>query len=84
MRRSKLKKRYGRSAAAGRRVEATSVERYNGGVRIKRAYGSSTVTRFLVGFAGSSADTWEKIEGFGPTPGDRKTYAINEFLRRHP
>lgn len=62
---------------------ATSIERYNGGVRIKRLYGSSTVTTFLVGEEGSDASTWKKIQGYGPTPGDRKTFAINVYLREN-
>jgi hypothetical protein len=58
---------------------ATSVERYNGGARIKRAYGSSTVTRFMVGVKGSPPETWLKVEGYGATPGDRKSFAIAQF-----
>jgi hypothetical protein len=80
-----LRRRYGRSNA-GRRVEASSFERYNGGLRVKRQWGSSTVTRFYVHFAEdrNDASKWEKIEGYGKTPGERKTFAIQEFLRRHP
>ena len=63
---------------------ATSFERYNGGIRIKRLYGSSTVTRFYVGVEGSDPSTWEKIEAYGPTPGDRKTFALNSYKLRHP
>jgi len=63
---------------------ATSFERYNGGVKIKRLYGSSTVTRFYVGEEGSPPDTWATIEAYGPTPGDRKTYAMNEYRKSHP
>jgi hypothetical protein len=59
-----------------RRVFAVSKSRYNGGVRVKRLHGSSTVTRFLVGVEGSEPSTWVEVEGFGPTPGDRKTDAI--------
>jgi len=59
-------------------IKAVSYERYNGGVRIKRAYGSSTVTRFFVFRAEDEKDPskWLKVEGYGPTPGDRKTDAI--------
>ncbi len=85
MKRRALRHRYGRSNA-GRKVVASSTERYNGGVRIKRMYGSSTVTRFFVHFADDAGDPskWEKIEGYGKTPGERKTFAMEEFRRRHP
>lgn len=76
--------RFGNAETGGRRIIATSYERYNGGARTKRMYGSSTVTRFYVHFAEDARDPskWEEIEGYGPTPGDRKTHAINEFVRR--
>ena len=61
------------------KVFAKSVERYNGGVKYKRLYGSSTVTVFLVGLEGSPAGTWMKLEGYGATPGERKTYALKVF-----
>ena len=60
---------------------ARSCERYNGGVKIKRLYGSSTITRFIV-YRPEDKDNpaaWQKIEGFGPTPGDRKTDAMRKF-----
>jgi hypothetical protein len=61
-----------------RKIVASSFERYNGGVRIKRLYGSSTVTRFYVHFADEANDPsrWLVVEGYGPTPGERKTDAI--------
>lgn len=63
------------------KVIATSIERYNGGIAVKRKYGSSTVTRFLVYYEGS-VESWKNIEAYGPTPGDRKTFAINRFLEQ--
>jgi hypothetical protein len=63
------------------KILASSFERYNGGVRIKRLHGSSTVTRFYV-YREEDRDNpsaWQKIEGYGPTPGDRKTDAIRKF-----
>lgn len=79
-----LRKRYGRAESGGRAIEASSFQRYNGGVRVKRQYGSSTVTRFYVFFKDERDDPskWVEIEGYGPTPGDRKTYAINRFVER--
>ena len=62
------------------KIFAVSQSRYNGGVRIKRLYGSSTVTKFLVGVEGSEPSSWREIEGFGKTPGDRKTDAIRRFV----
>jgi hypothetical protein len=66
-----------------RKVTAISYERYNGGVRIKRIWGSSTVTRFFVFYADERNDVSKtmKIEGYGKTPGERKTYAINIFRK---
>lgn len=58
------------------KIIAKSFERYNGGVKVKRLYGSSTVTRFYVYYEGSPASDWKIVEGFGPTPGDRRTDAI--------
>ncbi len=60
------------------KIIASSFQRYNGGVRIKRLYGSSTVTRFYVFREEdrNDASKWLVVEGFGPTPGDRKTDAI--------
>ena len=65
------------------KIEAHSYERYNGGVRMKRLHGSSTVTRFYVFFTSDRADPnkWMSIDAYGKTPGDRKTYAINEFKK---
>jgi len=62
----------------GSKIVASSYERYNGGARIKRQYGSSTVTRFYVYREedANDASKWVKVEGYGPTPGDRKTDAI--------
>lgn len=63
------------------KIVAVSHERYNGGIAIKRKYGSSTVTRFYVcdsDIPGSAV----LIEGYGPTPGDRKTDAMRKFSAR--
>lgn len=46
------------------KIQLTSASRYNGGIAIKRRWGSSTVTEFYV-----------QIDGDGKTPGERKTYA---------
>ena len=63
------------------KIIASSFQRYNGGVRVKRVHGSSTVTRFYVYYEVDKANPsmWKEIEGFGPTPGDRKTDAIRKF-----
>ncbi len=58
------------------KILAKSFERYNGGAAVKRLHGSSTVTRFYVYVDGTPPDGWKVVEGFGPTPGDRKTDAI--------
>jgi len=59
-------------------IELTSASRYNGGVAIKRLYGSSTITNFYVRVNGSLWDG--TIPGRGATPGERKTYAKNKVL----
>ena len=67
-----------RSFRRNGKIIASSFQRYNGGVRIKRLHGSSTVTRFYVFREEdrNDASKWLVVEGFGPTPGDRKTDAI--------
>jgi len=65
------------------KIFAQSESRYNGGARVKRQYGSSTVTKFLVGVQGSPASSWVEIDGYGKTPGDRKTFAMSEYARRY-
>jgi len=54
-------------------IELISANRYNGGVRIKRQWGSSTVTEFWVRVNGVPQDY--KVVGYGKTPGERKSYA---------
>lgn len=68
------------------KVIAVSKSRYNGGVAVKRAHGSATVTTFWVFRAEDEKDPskWVEVNGYGPTPGDRKTYAIKKFLASHP
>jgi hypothetical protein len=68
----------------GRKVEAISFRRYNGGVRVKRQWGSSTVTVFYVFFEDvrEQPSQWHEIEGFGRTPGERKTYAMQRFVEK--
>ena len=60
------------------KIVANSYERYNGGARVARQYGSSTVTRFYVYRSEDKNDAgkWLKVEGYGKTPGERKTDAI--------
>lgn len=60
------------------KIFAQSTERYNGGAKIKRLYGSSTITVFFVWREEDKDEPskWKKVEGFGPTPGERKTDAI--------
>jgi len=71
--------------AKPRKILTFSMQRYNGGIAIKRKYGSSTVTRFYVMFAEDEKDAarWEVIEGYGKTPGERATYAKDIFAKRH-
>jgi hypothetical protein len=59
------------------KLVAKSFQRYNGGVRAKRQYGSSTITRFYV-FRPEDRDDpnkWAIVETGGPSPGERATAA---------
>lgn len=62
------------------KVELTSADRHNGGAAVKRRWGSSTVTRFWVQVDGVLQP--EKSTGYGRTPGERKTHALNAFLEK--
>jgi hypothetical protein len=59
------------------KLVAKSFERYNGGVRAKRLYGSSTITRFYVFRPEDHGDPnkWVIVETGGPSPGERATAA---------
>ncbi len=59
------------------KLVAKSYQRYNGGVRAKRRYGSSTITRFYVYREQDAADPskWVSVEVGGPSPGERATAA---------
>jgi len=60
-------------------IKLVSKNRYNGGVRIKRLYGGSTVTEFYVTINGINQSF--TATGFGKTPGERKTYAKNMIIK---
>lgn len=59
------------------KLKAVSKSRYNGGVKAKRLYGSSTITTFYVMRPEDEkrADLWVTVEVGGKTPGDRITAA---------
>jgi hypothetical protein len=54
--------------------------RHNGGIAVKRQWGSSTITEFWVYLDYKKADgsyaDMVKVRAYGKTPGERKTYAI--------
>lgn len=66
----------------GPKIKAISFERYNGGAAVKRRWGSSTVTKFYVSVDGVPGSQ-RIIEGYGKTPGSRKTYAKEKFLQTY-
>ena len=76
-----MKQRKGEKRETMGRIVAVSFERYNGGKSIERKFGSSTVTKFYVYREEYESDPsqWKVVEGFGPTPGDRKTFAIRRY-----
>jgi len=69
--------------AKGPKIKAVSFERYNGGIAIKRRFGSSTITKFYVSIDGVP-DSQRIVEGYGKTPGERKTYAISSYKATNP
>lgn len=78
-----LEHRKGKGNRMERKVFAKSVNRYRASATERRLYGGSTVTEFIVGFEGSEPAMWAKIMGYGPTPGERKTYAIDKYLAQN-
>lgn len=57
------------------KLNTVSMHRYNGGVKAKRLYGSSTLTTFQV-FLADRPDMWVEVhEVGGATPGERATKA---------
>lgn len=65
-------------------IIAVSKSRYNGGIKVKRLHGSSTVTTFWVFDSKDEKDPskWAEIDGYGPTPAARKVNAITKFIKR--
>lgn len=59
------------------KLVAISKERYRATAAQKRLYGGSTITRFWVYRPEDSDDPskWVVVEGYGPSPGQRKTDA---------
>ncbi len=59
------------------KLKAFSKSRYNGGVKAKRLYGSSTITTFFVMREQDEKkpELWVTVEVGGKTPGDRVTAA---------
>ena len=68
-----------------KKVVAVSISRYNGGAKVKRLHGSSTVTLFEVYFEEHAKDYSKhvKIEAKGANPHVRKQVAIDRFLREN-
>lgn len=62
-------------------VVAVSFERYRATAAQRRAHGGGTVTRFYVYRRSEEGDAsrYAVVEGFGRTPGERKTDAIRRY-----
>ena len=58
-------------------LKTVSKNRYNGGVKAKRLYGSSTITTFYVMRVEdkNNPQFWVTVEVGGKTPGERSTAA---------
>lgn len=63
------------------KIELHSASRYNGGVKVKRVWGSSTVTEFHVIIDGVLQNY--TVTGYGKTPGERKTFAKNKVIEEY-
>jgi hypothetical protein len=66
------------------KIKAISFERYRATAAQRRLYGGKTVTVFLV-FHPDAPDDYaraEKFDGYGLTPGERRTYAIAAARRK--
>jgi hypothetical protein len=61
---------------ASMKLEAISMERYNGGIAAKRRYGSATLTDFLVVDRDNPATRIDVKGVGGATPGERKARAL--------
>lgn len=62
------------------KISAVSKDRYRASAAERRQYGGNAVTEFWV----TRADTDETIvvTGYGKTPGERKTYAMNVAIKK--
>lgn len=62
------------------KLEAHSLNRYRASAAERRQYGGITTTEFIV----TRKDTGEMmtVMGYGKTPGERKTFAMNEARRK--
>jgi hypothetical protein len=61
------------------KLKAYLMYRHNGGIAIKRQWGSSTVTEFWVYKDEKTPnESMVKIQAYGKTPGKRKTYALKQ------
>lgn len=69
---------------------AWSWHRWRASAAERRAYGGPTVTRFVLRPKGADPNDsrlWRWFNGFGPTPGERRTWAINAalpYFEAHP
>jgi hypothetical protein len=64
------------------KLKAISKERYRATAAQRRLYGGKTVTRFWVFRAEDRENhaNWVVVDGFGPTPGERKTDAMRRAV----
>lgn len=58
------------------KLKAISKERYRATAAQRRLYGGKTVTRFCRVEDRENHANWVVVEGFGSTPGERKTDAM--------
>lgn len=72
-------RRRSRKNHTDRKVEAISEYRYRATANERRLYGGNTVTDFMVYFSDEGPGKSTRIRGYGKTPGERKTNAIQKF-----
>lgn len=60
------------------KLQASSMYRWRATASERRLYGGATVTEFLVEDRDQPGVPGIMVKGYGPTPGERKTYAMQQ------
>jgi hypothetical protein len=65
-----------------KRLFASSKDRYRATAAQRRLYGGAAITEFYIFRKEdrNDASKWLVVTGYGPTPGERKTFALNKAV----